>query len=312
MAKPPFFRIVLPRAGDFNVSRETFRKIVSRETTFSAITIEKRPECDYNNHAMSKVIALFNQKGGVGKTTTCVNLAAAFTEAKRPTLVVDCDPQGHSTASLGVNKNHAVPNTYHVLIEGVPAEKAIVKTPYCDLIPCNKDLFGSGIQLAESEEGRETVLREAISPLRDRYDFILIDCPALLELLTLNALCAADTVLIPVQCEYLALEGLSELTGTLKMVRAGLNPNLGVEGVVLTMYDGRTNLSAQVAEAVHKHVQEHIFKTVIPRNVRLSEAPSHGKPVLKYDGFSKGARAYRKLAEEIMKQNPRPKKGKGR
>jgi len=280
--------------------------------SFSPFSIENRGEYGYNGRTMSKVIALFNQKGGVGKTTTCVNLAAAFTDAKRPTLVVDCDPQGHSTASLGVNKNHAVPNTYHVLIEGVPAEKAIVKTPYCDLIPCNRDLFGSGVQLAEAEEGRETVLREALSPLRDRYDFILIDCPALLELLTLNALCAADTVLIPVQCEYLALEGLSELTGTLKMVRAGLNPNLGVEGIVLTMYDGRTNLSAQVAEAVHKHVQERIFKTVIPRNVRLSEAPSHGKPVLKYDGFSKGARAYRKLAEEIMKQNPRPGKGKGR
>ena len=172
------------------------------------------------------------------------------------------------------------------------------------MIPCNRDLFGSGIQLA-SAEGRETVLREALKPLRDRYDFILIDCPALLELLTLNALCAADSVLIPVQCEYLALEGLSELMGTLRMVRKSLNPDLAVEGVVLTMYDGRTNLSAQVAAAVKKHMKQSVFKTAIPRNVRLSEAPSHGMPVLRYDPSSRGSWAYRQLAEEIMAQNPK-------
>ena len=253
---------------------------------------------------MSKVIAFFNQKGGVGKTTTCVNLCCAFTEAGRKTLVVDCDPQGHSTSGLGVNKANAAPNTYHVLIEGVPAAKAVVHTPYGDVIPCNKDLFGSGIQLAEAER-RETVLRSALAPLRDDYDFILIDCPALLELLTLNALCAADTVLIPVQCEYLALEGLSELMGTLRMVRRSLNPSLEVEGVVLTMYDGRTNLSLQVANAVKKHMKQAVYRTAIPRNVRLSEAPSHGMPVLKYDPSSKGAYAYRQLAEEIMEKNPK-------
>ncbi len=253
---------------------------------------------------MGKVIALFNQKGGVGKTTTCVNLCCAFTEAGRRTLVVDCDPQGHSTAGLGIQKQNAAPNTYHVLIEGVPAEKAVVSTPYGDVIPCNRDLFGSGIQLAEAE-GRETVLREALRPLRDRYDFILIDCPALLELLTLNALCAADTVLIPVQCEYLALEGLSELMGTLRMVRRSLNPGLEVEGVVLTMFDGRTNLSLQVASAVKKHMKQAVYRTAIPRNVRLSEAPSHGMPVLKTDPSSKGAWAYRQLAEEIMEKNPK-------
>ena len=253
---------------------------------------------------MSKVIALFNQKGGVGKTTTCVNLCCAFTDAGRRTLVVDCDPQGHSTSGLGINKHNAAPNTYHVLIEGVSAEKAIVSTPYGDVIPCNKDLFGSGIQLAEAA-GREHVLKSALAPLRDRYDFILIDCPALLELLTVNALCAADSVLIPVQCEYLALEGLSELMGTLRMVRRSLNPTLEVEGVVLTMYDGRTNLSLQVANAVKKHMKQAVFKTAIPRNVRLSEAPSHGMPVLRYDASSRGAFAYRQLAEEILAQNPK-------
>jgi chromosome partitioning protein len=256
---------------------------------------------------MGKVIALFNQKGGVGKTTTCVNLCCAFTEAGRKTLVVDCDPQGHSTSGLGIQKQNAAPNTYHVLIEGVPAEKAVVSTPYGDVIPCNRDLFGSGIQLAEAQ-GRETVLRQALAPLRDKYDFILIDCPALLELLTLNALCAADSVLIPVQCEYLALEGLSELMGTLRMVRRSLNPGLEVEGVVLTMYDGRTNLSLQVANAVKKHMKQAVFKTAIPRSVRVSEAPSHGMPVLCTDRSSRGAIAYRQLAEEIMKQNPRPKR----
>ena len=253
---------------------------------------------------MSKIIAMFNQKGGVGKTTTCVNLCCAFTEAGRKTLVVDCDPQGHSTAGLGVNKNNAAPNTYHVLIEGVAAEKAIVQTPFGDLIPCNKDLFGSGIRLTEAKN-RETILRDALEPLRSRYDFILIDCPALLELLTLNALCAADSVLIPVQCEYLALEGLSELMGTLRMVRKSLNPRLEIEGVVMTMYDGRTNLSGQVVSTVKKHLKQKVYKTAIPRNVRLSEAPSHGLPVMRYDHSSKGAAAYYQLAEEILKANPK-------
>ena len=277
---------------------------MKKERLPGEIGIEKPRGSVYNDSAMGKVIALFNQKGGVGKTTTCVNLCCAFTEAGRRTLVVDCDPQGHSTAGLGIQKQNAAPNTYHVLIEGVPAEKAVVSTPYGDVIPCNRDLFGSGIQLAEAE-GRETVLREALRPLRDRYDFILIDCPALLELLTLNALCAADTVLIPVQCEYLALEGLSELMGTLRMVRRSLNPGLEVEGVVLTMFDGRTNLSLQVASAVKKHMKQAVYRTAIPRNVRLSEAPSHGMPVLKTDPSSKGAWAYRQLAEEIMEKNPK-------
>lgn len=248
---------------------------------------------------MSKVIALFNQKGGVGKTTTCVNLCCAFTEAGRRSLIVDVDPQGHSSSGMGIKKENAAPNTYHVLLEGVPAERAILHTDYGDVIPCNKDLFGSGIQLAGLPD-REMVLKRALEPLRSRYDFILIDCPALLELLTLNALCAADSVLVPVQCEYLALEGLSELMGTVKMIRRSLNPQLSVEGVVLTMFDGRTNLSLQVANAVKKHMGRYVLKTPIPRNVRLSEAPSHGMPVLRYDRSSKGAQAYYALADEIM------------
>ncbi len=251
---------------------------------------------------MGKIIAFFNQKGGVGKTTTCVNLCCALHDAGKKCLIVDCDPQGHSTSGMGINKANAAPNTYQMLLEGVPAEKAVHPTDYGDVIPCNKDLFGSGLLLGEWEN-REFVLRTALAPIKDRYDYIFIDCPALLELLTLNALCAADSILVPVQCEYLALEGLSELMGTIKMVRKTLNPGLELEGVVLTMYDGRTNLSLQVANAVKKHMKQAVFHTAIPRNVRLSEAPSHGMPVLRYDRSSKGTAAYIALARELMKRN---------
>ena len=246
---------------------------------------------------------MFNQKGGVGKTTTCVNLACALHDRGKRVLVVDCDPQGHSTSGMGVNKVNAAPNTYQMLIEGVPAEKAIHSTPYGDVIPCNKDLFGSGLLLGEKER-REFVLRDALAPVKDKYDFIFVDCPALLELLTLNALCAADSLLVPVQCEYLALEGLSELMGTIKLVRKTLNPGLTLEGVVLTMYDGRTNLSLQVANAVKKHMKQAVFRTAIPRNVRLSEAPSHNMPAIRYDKSSKGSAAYAALAQELLSKNP--------
>ena len=258
----------------------------------------------YTVFVMGKTIALFNQKGGVGKTTTCVNLCCALHDMGLRTLIVDCDPQGHSTSGMGINKANAAPNTYQMLLEGVPAEKAIHKTPYGDVIPCNKDLFGSGLLLGEKER-REFVLRDALAPVKGGYDYIFVDCPALLELLTLNALCAADTILVPVQCEYLALEGLSELMGTIKMVRRTLNPALELEGVVLTMFDGRTNLSLQVANAVKKHMKQAVFKTAIPRNVRLSEAPSHGMPVLHYDKSSRGAEAYRELAREFIARNPK-------
>jgi chromosome partitioning protein len=247
---------------------------------------------------------MFNQKGGVGKTTTCVNLACALHDLGQRVMVVDCDPQGHSTSGMGINKQNAAPNTYQVLIENVPAEKAVHHTDYGDVIPCNKDLFGSGLLLAEKQR-REFVLRDALAPIRDRYDYIFVDCPALLELLTLNALCAADSLLVPVQCEYLALEGLSELMGTIKMVRKTLNPGLELEGVVLTMYDGRTNLSLQVANAVKKHMKKAVFPTAIPRNVRLSEAPSHNMPAVRYDKGSRGSAAYVALAQELLSNNSR-------
>ena len=250
---------------------------------------------------MAKTIALFNQKGGVGKTTTCVNLACALTSLGKKVLVADTDPQGHSSAGLGIDKNTA-PNIYDLLLNGVPAEKTIVHGRYADVIPSNKSLFGAGIQMAELEE-REFVLKKALAAVKDRYDYIFIDCPALLELLTLNALAAADTVLIPVQCEYLALEGLSGLMGTVRLMRKSLNPNLDVEGVLLTMYDGRTNLSLQVANEVKRFMKDKVYKTVIPRNVRLSEAPSYFKPVIAYDKGSRGAAAYMELARELLKRN---------
>ena len=250
---------------------------------------------------MSKTIALFNQKGGVGKTTTCVNLAAALVALEKKVLVVDTDPQGHSSAGLGVDKN-AAPSIYDLLLNSVPAEKIIIHGRYADVIPSNKGLFGAGIQMAELEK-REFVLKNALEAVKNRYDYIFIDCPALLELLTLNALAAADTVLIPVQCEYLALEGLSGLMGTVRMMRKSINPTLDIEGILLTMYDGRTNLSLQVANEVKRYMKDKVYKTVIPRNVRLSEAPSHFKPVLAYDKASRGAAAYMELAQEVLKRN---------
>ena len=250
---------------------------------------------------MAKTIALFNQKGGVGKTTTCVNLACGLTTLGKKVLVVDTDPQGHSTSGLGVDKNIA-PSVYDVLLNGVAVEKAIVKTRYADVLPSNKSLFGAGIQMTELEN-REYILRDALAAVKDKYDYIFIDCPALLELLTLNSLAAADTLLIPVQCEYLALEGLSSLMGTVRMMKKSVNPNLDIEGVLLTMYDGRTNLSLQVANEVKRYLKDKVYKTVIPRNVRLSEAPSHFKPVIAYDRASKGSAAYMELAEEVLKRN---------
>jgi chromosome partitioning protein len=251
---------------------------------------------------MAKTIALFNQKGGVGKTTTCVNLCFALKEEGKRVLLVDADPQGHSTSGMGIDKNNIYPSTYNVLIEGVPAEKAVVHTRYADVIPCNKGLFGSGILLT-GVENREYVLKNALAPIKKNYDFIFIDCPALLELLTLNALAAADSILIPVQCEYLALEGLSDLMASVKMIRRTHNPDLEIEGVLLTMFDGRTNLSLQVANEVKKYFKRSVFKTVIPRNVRLSEAPSYLKPALAYDRTSRGSQAYVELAREIIEKN---------
>ena len=247
---------------------------------------------------MGKIIALFNQKGGVGKTTTGVNLCASLTRMGRRVLLVDTDPQGHSTSGMGVDKNGASPNVYDVLLNGVAPKLAIKSTKYGDVLPANKGLFGAGVALTGVER-REYRLKDALEPLRGEYDYIFIDCPALLELLTLNALTAADSLLIPVQCEYLALEGLSDLMATVRMMKAQLNPGLEIEGILLTMYDGRTNLSPQVAAEVRRYFKDRVFKTVIPRNVRLSEAPSHKKPVTAYDIGSRGAKAYLDLAEEL-------------
>ena len=250
---------------------------------------------------MAKTIAIVNQKGGVGKTTTCVNLAAALTKLGQRVLVCDFDPQANTTSGFGVDKAVS-PNIYDVLLNGAPSEKAVVNTPYGDVLPSNKALAGATIEMIGVER-REYRLQEALAQLSQNYDYIFIDCPPSLELLTLNALCAADTVLVPVQCEYYALEGLSDLLSTVRIVKRSLNPKLALEGVVLTMYDGRTNLSMQVAEEVKRHFPGQVYATVIPRNVRLSEAPSHGKPVFAYDGLSRGAEAYSALAQELLEHN---------
>ena len=252
--------------------------------------------------ALAKTIAVVNQKGGVGKTTTCVNLAASLSAAGKRVLVCDFDPQGNATSGFGVDKNAVSPSVYEVLINGTDPQRAIVSTPWGDVLPSNKALAGATIELIALDR-REYRLKDALAQVSDRYDFILVDCPPSLELLTLNGLCAANTLLVPVQCEYYALEGLSDLLSTVRIVKRGLNPLIDLEGVVLTMYDGRTNLSMQVAEEVKRHFPGKVYASVIPRNVRLSEAPSHGKPVLAYDGYSRGAEAYRALAEEVIEQN---------
>ena len=249
---------------------------------------------------MARRIVVANQKGGVGKTTTAVNLSAALREAGQRVLLVDFDPQGNATSGLGVDKNHS-PNVYDVLIGESDCAKAIVTTPYGDVLPSNKALAGAGIELVGMEH-REYLLSNALDTVEENYDFILIDCPPSLELLTLNGIVAARSVLIPVQCEYYALEGLSDLMSTLRLVKKRLNPDIDVEGVLLTMYNGRTNLSMQVAEEVKRFFKGKVYATVVPRNTRLAEAPSHGKPVIAYDKWSKGAEAYRALAKEVLEE----------
>ena len=256
---------------------------------------------------MAKTIAFVNQKGGVGKTTSCVNLGSCLRAAGARVLVCDFDPQGNATSGFGVDKGAVFPTIYDVLISGAPVENAIVHTPYADVLPANKALAGASVEMIAMDR-REYLLKEALVKVQENYDFILIDCPPSLELLTLNCLCAADAVLVPVQCEYYALEGLSDLLSTVRIVKSRLNPAIQMEGLLLTMYDGRTNLSMQVAEEVKRHFPGKVFATVIPRNVRLSEAPSHGKPVNAYDGSSRGSVAYKLLAEEFLKQNPLERK----
>ena len=252
---------------------------------------------------MGKIIAVANQKGGVGKTTTCVNLTCALKKRGRRVLLIDCDPQGNSTSGMGVDKT-VTPNCYDLLMNGAAAANCIRSTKYGDVLPANMNLSGCSVELVGSAQ-REYIMKNALAPVQADYDFILIDCPPSLGLVTINALTAADTVLIPIQCEFFALEGLSQLTNTVKQVKKVYNPQLDIEGVLITMFDGRLNLTMQVLAEVKKYFASKTFKTVIPRNVRISEAPSHGKPINYYDRGSKGAKAYAELAEEILKNNGR-------
>lgn len=250
---------------------------------------------------MSKVIAVFNQKGGVGKTTTNVNLSSCIAVRGKKVLVVDIDPQGNTTSGLGIDKKALERTIYEVLIGDAGAEQVIRKTAVDNLyiLPSSVQLAGAEIELTEFEE-RERMLKEALKGVRDDYDYIFIDCPPSLGLLTINALAAADSVLIPIQCEYYALEGVSQLMNTIWLVQRGLNPDLKVEGVVLSMFDGRTNLSIQVVDEVKQYFKGKVYTTIIPRNIRLAEAPSYGVPILMYDPKSKGAEAYEELADEFI------------
>lgn len=252
---------------------------------------------------MGKVISIFNQKGGVGKTTTNVNLSACLAKRGKKVLIIDNDPQGNSTSGVGVDKSQVEYSLYDVLVDEVNPHDVIVGTEYKNLyvLPSNVDLAGAEIELSSLEE-REFRLKKAIDQIRDEFDFIFMDCPPSLGLLTINSLIAADSILIPIQCEYYALEGVSSLLNTYQLVKKSLNKSLEIQGVVLSMYDGRTNLSLQVLEEVKSHFGEKVYKSVIPRNVRLAEAPSFGMPIIHYDPRSKGAYAFKKLARELVAQ----------
>ena len=252
---------------------------------------------------MAKIIAVTNQKGGVGKTTSAVIISAGLALMGRKVLLVDIDPQGNSSSGFGVE---AAPNksVYDVLMGNATVKEARVRTKWCDVLPTDNNLAGAEIELVATE-GREYILKNALDKVRDEYDYIFIDCPPSLALLTLNALVACDTVLVPMQCEYYALEGLSQLTHTIRTVKRSMNRNIDFEGILLTMYDGRTNLTIQVAEEIKKFFGPKVYKTVIPRNVRLSEAPSHGLPIFAYDRLSRGAESYGNVCKEIDKKNRR-------
>lgn len=252
---------------------------------------------------MSKIIAVANQKGGVGKTTTAVNLSASVAAKGKRVLIVDLDPQGNTTSGYGISKREVEAGTYQLLLGEIGAPDAVRRTPYdVDVIPANIQLSGAAIELIGLEK-RESRLRQALAGISEQYDFIFIDCPPALDLLTLNGLCAADSVLVPIQCEFFALEGLSELMSTIRTVKKMYNPYIELEGVLLTMYDGRLNLTLQVVSEVKKFFGDKLYVSTIPRNVRLAEAPSYGMPVNHYDPSSKGTAAYAALADELLKQN---------
>ena len=253
---------------------------------------------------MSKIIALANQKGGVGKTTTSMNLSASLATLEKKVLLIDADPQANTSSGMGVDINLVECSLYHVLINHLDIREAIYTTDIdgLDIVPSHIDLVGAEIEML-NEHGREKVLKNLLEPIRKEYDYILIDCSPSLGLITVNALTAADSVIIPVQCEYFALEGISKLLNTIKIVKSKLNPSLSIEGFLLTMYDSRLRLANQIYDEVKRHFRELVFKTVIPRNVKLSEAPSHGMPALLYDADSAGAKTHLKLAEEIIKKN---------
>jgi chromosome partitioning protein len=251
---------------------------------------------------MSRVIAITNQKGGVGKTTTAINLGACLAVAERKTLIIDIDPQGNATSGLGVQRGEVERSVYDVLVEGADLHSATqreIHFPYLHLVPSTRDLVGAEVELVNQAD-RELVLRRAIEAVRDEYDYILVDCPPSLGLLTLNTMAAADAVLIPIQCEFYALEGLSQLLNTVRIVQKTLNPGLQIEGVLLTMFDGRLNLSKQVAEEAKEYFGPKVFRSTIPRNVRIAEAPSFGEPIVLYDILSVGAKSYLALAQEVI------------
>lgn len=250
---------------------------------------------------MGRIIAIANQKGGVGKTTTSINLSAALAEKGKKVLVIDTDPQGNTTSGLGLDKEELNETVYELMIGECDIDEVIHKNVFdnLDIIPSNVNLAAVEIELIDAEQ-KEYILREAIDKVKDKYDFIIIDCPPSLSMLTVNAMTTANTVLVPIQCEYYALEGLGQLVHTVNLVKDRLNPELEMEGVVFTMFDSRTNLSLQVVENVKEHIQENVYKTIIPRNIRLAEAPSYGMPINLYEPKSAGAEAYRLLADEVI------------
>lgn len=253
---------------------------------------------------MSRIIAIANQKGGVGKTTTSVNLASALGSMKKRVLLIDLDPQGNATMGCGINKNETELTVFDLLVENTPVSEIAQASEAnnCDILPANGDLTAAEVELMDMEDGREQKLKEALAPVRNHYDYILIDCPPSLNILTLNAFVAASSVLVPIQCEYYALEGLSALLDTVDGVREAVNPDLEIEGLLRTMYDGRNNLGVEVSAQLVEHFGEQVFRTIIPRNVRLAEAPSHGISIVGYDKSSRGALAYLALSGEIIRR----------